>query len=60
MKEKIRIECFFRRRFKSVGVDVGGIVSDYCLIRNLREELFFIDAEVFEISALLVYPKIAS
>jgi hypothetical protein len=30
LKEKMRIECFFRRLFKSVGVGAGGIVSDYC------------------------------
>jgi hypothetical protein len=30
LKEKIGIEWFFRRLFKSVGVGVGGIVSDYC------------------------------
>jgi hypothetical protein len=30
LKEKIRSESFFRKLFKSVGVGVGGIVSDYC------------------------------
>ena len=33
--------CFFRRLIKSVGVGVGGIVSDYCTFKNDLEELFF-------------------
>jgi hypothetical protein len=32
---------FLRELFKSVGIGVGEIVSDYCSIQNDREELFF-------------------
>jgi hypothetical protein len=30
LKEKVRTACIFKKLFKSVGVGVGGIVSDYC------------------------------
>ena len=36
--EDVRSECFFRRLINIVGVGVGEIVSDYCLIPNDGEE----------------------